>query len=365
MLKTYYKFKRSFPVSVGGKAVFIGVVLLVFLQGALAQSFTEVVSVDSSLVVEEKEEVYTSQPKVRVDPEGGFIVADSKESQVRIYKQSGDLKQHFGHKGQGPGGLRTPSASVRLASGSILVPELNGDVSLFRESGSFAEEYSRVLVPGTNRVHRIPGENSVLLVGTETNTPGAHPLLHKFAPEDGSITESFFPHPIPLGEYGGYLFGVGQIAAADVNRDQIAVAFAPIPRLYFFSLEGSLDRKVELSFSHFREVEKPGGEVSSRQEFFKIAERHSRISDVFWLDEDVLLIQYYDFESIKGRAVRWNLAVVASDGSVLAEMTDTPQLYAVKPETGGLIFDDPDHVAPNHWVLGHLKRGVTAVDAGQ
>ncbi len=56
--------------------------------------------------------------------------------------------------------------------------------------------------------------------------------------------------------------------------------------------------------------------------------------------------------------LRWNLAAVTPNGEVLFEITDTPQLFAVDPETGELFFSHPDHDFENHWIVGRLKPEV-------
>lgn len=332
-------------------------VLLVFLSAfpASAQEFGDVVAWQDSLTLQEPEGVYTVQPRVRLDPKGGFIVTDFDESEVRLYTSDGTLTSRFGTPGgQSPTSLSGPAAAVALPTGRILVPEiLNGNLSLFERDGSLVEEYRTVVSQGTNRLQTFP-DGSVLLIGSKTLSPGAHPLLHRFDPATGETTASFFPHPVPLGEYGGYLFGIGDIASADIRGDRIVAAFGLEPTLYVFNADGQSQRTTELSIPHFTAVPDITGSVDSRREFTEITENHSQITDVFWLHDDVVLLQYYDSVDFNVGRVQWNLAGVTLDGEVLFDLVDTPRLFAVHPDTGDLFFSHPAYDFENRWAVGRL-----------
>ncbi|WP_456428658.1 hypothetical protein [Rhodocaloribacter sp.] len=348
-----------------------GILLLAFgicigaVGSVSAQEITDVIEWTDSLNLEEPDGIFTVSPEVRIDPRGGFIVTDFKESQVRLYTRSGKLKTYFGEKGtQAPGALRGPVAALRLSSGRILVPELlNGNLSLFGEDGTFLKRHIRVVAGGTNRVQDLPGED-VLLIGTEKLIPGSHPLLHRFHPETGNIRRSFFPHPIPLGSYENYLFTVGKIATADVRDDTIVAAFALLNRLYFFDLDGNLKREVELPLSHFRKMEKPDREVDSREIVAREAKEHSRAQNVFWLDDRIILFQYYDSTDLFRGGIRWKLAAVTPEGEVLFDIADTPQLFTVDPKTQELFFSHPDHDFENYWIVGRLRSQVVQAANG-
>lgn len=324
---------------------------------AKAQAFEEVVSWHGSLTLEEPQGVFTVEPRVRLDPQGGFIVTDFDEGEVRFYSKEGALTSRFGERGsQGPQALTGPAAAIALPSGEILVPEvLNGNVSVFTREGELVEEYRTVVAQGTNRLRLLP-DGSVLLIGSKTMSPGAHPLLHRFDPKTGTTTASFFPHPVPLGEYGGYLFGIGDVAAADVRGDRIVAVFGLEPVLHVFDTDGQNQESVPLSLPNFEAVPDISGQVDSRQEFEDVTERHSQITDVFWLSEDVILLQYYDSVDFSTGRVQFNLAGVTRSGETLFDLANTPKLFAVDPETGNLFFSHPDHDFPNRWAVGRLTN---------
>lgn len=332
-------------------------VLLLLGRGmTFAQELTDVIEWTGSLELEEPDGLYTVSPEVSIDPYGGFIVSDFDESQVRLYARTGELTASFGEKGtQAPSALHGPDAALRLPTGQILVPELlSGNLSLFGEDGRFLKRYTRILSGGTNQVRDLPGED-VLLVGARDLAPGSHPLLHRFDPETGEVKQSFFPHPIPLGSYGNYLFTVGNIACADVRGETIVAAFALLNRLYFFNLEGDLTQHIEVPLTHFRVMEKPGRALTSREAVAEEMRGHSKVVGVFWLDDRVILVQYFDSLDAFTGELRWNLSAVTPEGDVLFDVSDTPQLFAVDPETQELFFSHPDHETENVWAVGRLK----------
>lgn len=339
--------------------LFALIICIVAAPPVSAQELTEIITWTDSLSLGEPDGIYTVSPKVSLDSNGGFIVTDFKESQVRLYTRTGKLKTYFGRKGtQAPGALNGPGAALRLPSGQILVPELlDGDLSLFDEEGTFLKRHNRIVAGGTNRVKDLPGED-VLLVGAENAVPGSHPLLHRFNPITGTIKRSFFPHPIPLGSYENYLFTVGNIAGADVRGDTIVAAFALLNKLYFFDLSGNLKREIELPLTHFRRIEKPHREARSREELAEQEKKLSKVRNVFWLDDQVILFEYYDSIDMFAGKMRYNLAAVTPEGDVLFDLPDTPKLFAVDSEARKLFFQHPDHDFPNHWIVGQLNSSV-------
>lgn len=346
--------------------LFLLIVLLfpLIARPAFAQKLSDVVVWTDSLQLEEPKGVYTVAPEVRIDS-SEIIVTDLKESEVRIYTHSGKFKTAFGKKGnQAPGALNGPTAALRLSSGQFLVPDmLNGNISLFDEEGNFIERHQRVVVRG-NLVHNLSGDN-VLLIGLRKSNPGSHPLLHHFSPITGKIEKSFFPHPAPIGSYGNYLTTIGRIAIADVRGEIIAAAFSIFDTLYFYNSDGTLRQKLDLQLSHFQKLEKPDREISSRERYEKKLTTHSRMTGVFWINDQTLLLQYRQTTDLEPLTVRSYLAAVTRDGNVLFEISEVPELLAVDPENQKLYFDDPDHDAPNHWIVGRLKDNISKSRTGR
>jgi len=326
-----------------------------------AQQITKVIDWRKDLNLNEKNHLITPDIKVRTDTEGGFLVTDSESPHVRIYGEDGSLKTSFGKKGeQAPGGFTNPAAALRHSSGNILIPDINGSLSLFNRDGEFVERFPRVVADPSHQVYDLPIPKTVLLVGAQNRTPGASPLLHHFHLEHGRIEKSFFPHPIAPGERGGYLFGISRIATADVRSDRIVAAFSLSSSLHFFNLNGTPSEATDLSLKHFRTLESPTMEINSQAEFLEITKQHSSIHDLFWVKPDLILVQYYDLteSTLEGATARWTLAGITPDGERLFEIPDSPRLLAVDRETGDLFFRNPDHESPAYWKVGRLQTSI-------
>ena len=323
-----------------------------------AQDIERYVTWSDSITLEEPEGIFTVSPDVRVDPQGGFIVTDSKESQVRFYDRSGTMKSSFGQRGKGPQGLTRPHAALRVDSNRILVPERR-ELSIFSEEGSYVDSYPGITAGQTYQIHRLPGDD-ILVVGSRQRTREASPLLHRFSVDEGKIKTSFFPHPVAPGTHDGYLFTILDIASAHVLGDRLVAVFSVVPRLYVYGIDGELQKKVDLPLEHFRPIEKSSQSLNTIQDVNAFADHHSRISDIFWLRENLVLIQYFDFVDVQSMRLRWNLAAVTLDGDVLFEVTDTPQLFAIDQDTQELFFSHPDYDHRNHWIVGKLRQDIAS-----
>ncbi len=324
-----------------------------------AQQIAEVIEWTDSLRLEEPPGVITVAPKVRTDSSGEFIVTDFKESQVRLYDRSGSLKGYFGS-----GELQNPDAAIRTQSGQILVPQYGVGLSLFGTDGRFIKRYPDSFDEPLE-LYVLPGrKNEVLIVGSREDwrrpdrTSDAYHLLHRFDIETGEIEQSFFPSPLQPGSYSNVLYVIGENVSADVRDNRIATAFAPLSTLYFFGLDGVFQKEVAVSLRHFRPLKKPKKEALSSAEIFDYSTKFSKITDMHWFREDVILIQYYDLLDRATWKLRWNLAAVTPDGEVLFDLADTPQLFAVDRKTGELFFSHPDYVEENRWIVGKLKESV-------
>ncbi|MDQ7041413.1 MAG: hypothetical protein Q9M35_10790 [Rhodothermus sp.] len=334
----------------------ISTISLIYSLTSLGQSIENVIIWIDSLKLEETEETFTGIIEVSLDPEGGFLVADVQEHQVRLYTREGKLRLYFGGPGEAPGRLRNPRAPVRLLSGRILVPEFDGHLSLFDPRGKFIKRYTRVIAPGTYALRDVPGPE-VLLIGMRKAQRGSQPLLHFFNPEKGKITKSFFPHPISPAQYGGVIYSLSNSVDADVLGNRIVATFLLLNRLYFFDLKGRFIEEIEVPLRHFRRTipEKP---IASLEAFTKFLESHSFLARVFWLNRKIILILYQDLLDVQRRKDRWSLAGVTPKGRVLFEVTDIPRLLAVDPRTGTLFFTHPDSETENYWLVGRLKPHV-------
>lgn len=283
---------------------------------------------------------------------------------MRLYTRSGSLKTYFGRKGEGPGEFSMPTTAAQLPSGQILVPDMDNTISRFSAEGEFIERAPRRF-RDIYQIHQLPDNNEILVVGQRAQgeetgrRKGSSPLLHRFNLESEEVVKSFFPHPVPLGSYGNILFGIGRIAVADVFEDQIAVAFAPRDKLYFFDRKhGTPTDSVTIPFEHFRRLKDlgPGSETLSSQEIWDYSLKYSSINDVFWLRKDIILVQYWDLIKREPWTTQYNLAAVMPDGTLLFDIADTPRILTVDRETQELLFSDPEYEVENHWKIGRLRE---------
>lgn len=346
------------------KQVLFGVVLIFVLgENAIHAQDTDesqrAFEWERTIEIEETDDAFVVNPEIRVGKDQ-LIVAD--ESQIRIYDLDGSLLMQMGEPGdQAPGALQMPMPAVQLSSGTYAVPDaLTGNLSLFEEDGTFIDRHTRVVAPaGTHEVVLLPGTDDVLMVGADQVVRGeASPLLHQFNPEDGEVKQSFFPHPIPLGEYGDLLFSLGKIANVDIRNDRIAATFRVLPSLFIFDLNGEPIERLDYPLRSFRNPDPD--QLSSREEWSGFMLEHSFVSNVFWLNDDVLLLQYKDFEEFgeDGSVTNWRLAAVNLDGDVLFEWIDTPRLFGIHPETRKMYFQDPDAEVPNRLKVGQFSEHV-------
>ena len=348
-------------------SVSLALFLFFFCSTTTAQDLSDAIEWTGTIELEEQMEgeggVYTMWPVPRIDPEGGFLVIDAPEHQARLYDESGRLKHYFGRAGQGPGEFQRPVSALRESSGNILVADAQGTVQRFDPTGTFLERTERIL-NGIYQLHSLSGESALLAVGTQEGlVPGQHPLLHRVDMTSERVVESFFPHPIALGSHENVLFGLGDPAAADVYEGQIVAAFAPVDRLYFFDLEGTEVDSLSLPSEHFRRIEKPDFEdPSDRRRHTQYIEEHSttfsRIDSVFWLNEDILLVSYFDLLERDPWTVKYNVMAVARSGELLFDVADAPRLLTVNPDTQELIFSDPDYEVENRWRVGQIRNAV-------
>lgn len=316
-----------------------------------SQSIENVISWTDELTLEENEEVLTVQPRVSLDPSGGFVIADGQERQVRLYDEEGTLKQAFGQKGRGPSEFRYLIAAVRLPSGNVVAAEFTGNVSVFDPSGTFLRRF-RVPVRIID-LQRLP-DGSLLLVGDSASpTEDRYYLLHRLNLKTEKI-DSFFPLPVSMDRYGKKtLPTLGSTVAAEVRGDTIAATFALETTLYFFTLQGERIGKREFELNHFTRARSFGGDdISSFKEWVTT---FSTIRDIFWLNDGSFLLQYAEILDIQTREREYSLARVNEDGTLTFDISKTPQLLTVNPKTRRAFFVHPDSKTRNRWAVGRLS----------
>lgn len=316
-------------------------------------SLDAVVRWSDTIPLEESAEVVNVTPKVTADPMGGFVVADSRETQVRLYSPTGDLVHHFASKGHGPAEFQRISAALRLPSGEFLVVDMGGKIAVFDSTGTNVVRTARAPL-GPLYEAALVNDTLVAFAG---RSPGkaSTSLVHLWSLRSDTIVRSFFPvPPAPKDLAGAYAFnGFANIA---VRHDTVAVLFALSDTVYLYTIQGQPAGKINIPFKHFRKVQQPMPTNGPLEEFQGWAESFSSASHLFWAADGSFLVQYFDRSNMEPQ---WRLLRMSRDGQRLFEVRDTPQLLAVAdrdPDLSSLYFVQPGSLTPNVWSVAHLAE---------
>jgi len=295
----------------------------------------------------ENDKVVTVFPSVTVDPQGGFLVTDLKEAQVRQYRRDGSLTNYFGSRGQGPGEFDLPMRAHRLDSGEILVVDFTGTLDFFDRAGKPIGARSRP--PLTILYDALPlREGKILLAGRDLADRDSATLLHIWNPESEEVEADFFP--VPGNELIRRISEPYGLADATIRNDTIAAVFAFSDTLYLFDMQGLQLSRIPIPAKHFLPLTSPSPRVSDVTARNKWELTFTRISSVTWLADGSFLIQYF---RANDSVYEWNLVHMNSTGGLLFELTKSPRLLAAKSDT--LFFVHPLSLVPNEWLLAVLR----------
>lgn len=308
----------------------------------------EFVQWESQVRLEESEQVVNVWPVLNRDTDGGYLVADTREAQARLYDASGRLRARFGARGKGPEEFDGMVSLLRLPSGELAVADLSGKLAVFDSAGSrLARTYQTGLLPLYD-AELLP-DSTLLLVGRGKDRAG--PLLHVFDPPRGAVVRSFFPDGAvrALGRRNALTAGWVE---ATVRADTIAVVHSLADTLFLFSAGGRRLRATPIPFQHFRRMERELPRRPTRVETHAWMSSFSLVSHAFWAGDGTWLIQYQDRD---GPEIRWRLLAMDRDGRRRFELRDPPQLLATDPDRGRLYFVHPGSLAPNQWSVARLR----------
>ena len=318
---------------------------MLFASSLSAQSvgpLQNYVDIVGSIALEESDSVVTVTPIVKADSEG-FLIADAREAQVRLYGKNGRLKKLLARRGSGPGEVGVPMAILRRGDRTILVMDM-GSASMIRLSPE-GEEIDRypMRFPAFGLLSL--GED-VLVVGKPSFQDFPFPdLLHRWDGKD--VVEGFFPAPIT--ERTEKLSRSYSFASADIRGDTIVASYALSDTLYFYHTGGEFIDQTPLDLEHWSLPEEdPSGGVGSGERR-KWRESLTRISDVYWLEDGTFLVQYVGH---RDRELQWRLSHVTRDGEVLFDVKDTPRLLTVDGDL--LYFVDAHSLTEDRWVVASL-----------
>lgn len=300
----------------------------------------------------ETEQALSVLPRVRLDPAGGFLVADEREAQLRRYAPDGALAWHFGRRGKGPGEFEAPVAVARMPDGAILAADRHGRLTFLDPAGKILRG---TVETGVRRVEDllVLDDSTVLLSGVLEGS-AADPRLHRWNLVSDTLLGGFFA-PVANAANPAIAAVAGWTRVAR-RGDTLVATFAASDTLYFLTLEGEPLRQVPLPSRHFRRgpPAAPDRVLTRPEEHAAFLSRVDLVEGVFWLADGTLLVPYQS--PVSGTERRRHLLHLTAGGDLLAETRDGPRLLAVEPDSRTLYFVHPEALAPNRLRLGRLRR---------
>jgi hypothetical protein len=310
-------------------------------------TFADVVKLREQFAVAESKDVITVTPQVATESDGGFLVADAREAQIRRYTGDGELISHFGRRGQGPGEFTSLSDAIRLDENRLLASDMNGQLTTFTNQGVF-ERLDKVELTPLYGVAKLD-DSTVVLMG-RSRGDGPTFLVHLWDTRQHVIRKSFFEEPAHSEAMDDAYRMVGFPSVA-VRNGQIAATFAVGDDIQLFNRDGEYLRSIPIPFRDFRQLEEPVPPSGSPEAFQRWAESFSVTTKILWMQDGSFLVQYFDKV---GQEPQWRLLGMTSEGASLFE-GPSPKLLAAS-SADRLLFDAPDADEPNVWQYGSISR---------
>jgi hypothetical protein len=307
--------------------------------------------------VDENDAVVNVTPRLRVDPRGGFLVFDSRESQIRRYSSAGKLLWFAGRRGDGPGEFRDVAGAARMPSGEIVAVDRKGRLTFFDGDGR------QVLRTTETEVGRVADlevvDDSTLLISGVRKGEDHGPRLHVWNVAARTITTAFFaPSAHQRNQVAAGAMG---FVMAALRGDTIAATFGSSDTIYFFTRDGRAAGRVALNSRHFRRTPDAGPDkatlTADRRTQAEWLSSFDIVADVDWLPDGGLLIAYQSIEPRAAMDRRWHLLGQDRAGIRRFEVQDVSSLVVgTDPGSGMVIFVPPDADAPNRWAVARLPR---------
>jgi len=296
--------------------------------------------------------VINVNPRVEVDPHGGFLVADASEAQLRRYALDGRLHWRAGAKGNGPGEFQAPTALARLRSGEVLVSDRSGKFTVFDSSGISVTHTSQT--PFRQVEDLVVLDDSLILVSAMHKDSVQGPRLHIWNLKVDAISRSYFsPLKNALNKTAAVVAGWSKVT---IRADTVAAVFATSDTVYFFTLSGRPLGTVPLPFRQFRRVGRDAPRAATDPiTRAKWLGSFDMVGDVHWLSNGDLLIPYQSVIPDKALNRTWHLLRMTRTGEPIFEVRDVPRLFAVGAQGDSLYFTNPKAEAPNQWSVARLR----------
>lgn len=301
------------------------------------------------LVVQEDEGSLLVNPVVSVDPQGGYLVADAAEGQVRRYDDTGKLVWRAGRQGDGPGEYARPVSLNRLDDSTFVALDHTGRATVLGTDGAYILDFALPFrrVDGARAV----GTDRLLVSGVTLEASGAVPLLHVVDVRGERIESSFFPLPELEHPLATRLMAYAQ---ADVNGDTVAIAFAGLDSVYIYTLDGERQRSFRLPVEDFRLVGPPPADFSTNPRS-RVAWLGSfeTVTGIWWVGKTRIMVAYRTTagEGMRARQ-QWHRVLVTRTGELLHHETDSGKVLAGFHERPAFVTVPPASEAPNVWRIG-------------
>lgn len=311
----------------------------------------DVLAFERTIDLEENEAVVNVSPLVSVDTRGGFLIADSREAQVRRYERSGELLWHVGSRGRGPGEFTQPRAAVRGRSGAVVVFDQSGRVTIFDSTGTHLLNTLATEFRFVEDVEVLDRDRFLVAALHREGIEG--PRIHLWNLERDSVIASFFA-PLP-GARNRVAATIAGWTKLSLRGDTVAAIFALSDSIHLFTAAGASLGTIPIPFAEFRRVgrEVPeGGNDPQRRE--RWLSSFDYVGDVHWLRGGDLLVPYQSIVPGGAYTRDWHLARMTRAGDRVFELRNVPRLLTVD-ENDGLYFIAPGAEEPSRWTFARFR----------
>lgn len=309
--------------------------------------FDSVFRVTDSIALEETPAVVTVAPRVTIEPNGGFLVADEAEHQVRRYTDEGTLQQVLGSGTGRPDSIRSPGRARRLADGSIAVVSLRGSLSIIPPDT--AEPPTVIpLELRTARDIEVLANGEVVIVGSDSSPPSA--TLFPVDLRGKRRERGFFPPPRSLDKWVTTYMSSVQTSA---RGSSIAAVHMLSDTLFVVDGSGHERLRIRIPIDSFVAPRGPLPDVATTAERYRWTSQFTLVMGVFWVADDEILVQWAK-PLENGIDAEWALLAMDTLGRRRWAIAQSPILVAAQGDD--YFFRASDGQMMNRWAVAHRRR---------
>jgi hypothetical protein len=310
------------------------------------------------LTLEETREVVNVAPLFFADPEGGLLVADTKEQQYRRYASDGKLEWSFGSEGFGGASVTSANTIARLSPDLLFFGQRTPRGGIWNERTRRVERFYDVVVTNIGNP-AIALSPSTVLIHAPVKHPGER-ALHILNAQSGAVVRSFFtPHITDITK-DAIRGGLGRTRSI-VHGDTIFSVFAYADTLYLHASSGSFLGKVRIPISNFVAPYLRAQEFDSGPEWMAHASEAWALRwapDFLVLDHVLPAGTEVDLPrgAMRGPEKMRALIGFTPRGEQVFEIFDPPGVLVAIDVEGNFYFDDPAFEAPRHLIVARYAR---------